>query len=300
MTQNSHGAPDTGPVARRRLLREPLVHFMAIGAILFGFYNLINDDRDTGNRIEVTDRKVAQLTQAWVSTWQRTPTAGELQSLIDGYIREEVLVREAFALGLDEDDVIIRRRLAQKMDFLTSDLSNASAPEDDKLLDYFTNHPELFVIPARVSFRQIYFNADQRGNATSADANALLAKLKNGTQVDPATQGDRFMLETRFTRATERQVARTFGGSFAAALFGLNSSGLNAPGWHGPLESGYGLHLVWVETYELARQPEFSSIRNDVLLAWQEAEQQRREAEAFEQLKARYEIVISTTGRPAA
>jgi len=275
-------------------LREPLVHFLAIGVALFALYGLVNDDVDgADNRIEITDGTIARLTDTWTKTWQRSPTDAELRNLIDGHIREEVLVREALALGLDTDDVIIRRRLAQKMEFLAEDLSRLTEPQDAELKRFFAANPELFREPARLSFRQIYFNADRRGATVAAEAETLLTALRAGEPVDLDSSGDRFMLDLNYELATEREVARAFGTRFAAALFATASNG-----WHGPLESGYGLHVVLVDARKPARLPEFSSVRKAVYTAWMDVEQRRMEQEIFERLKSRYEIVFTTTDGP--
>lgn len=271
------------------LFREPLVHFLLIGAALFVLYGLVSDDvPDSDDRIEITDGTVARLTEGWLKTWQRPPTEAELRGLIDGHIREEVLVREAFALGLDADDVIIRRRLAQKMEFITEDLGRMVEPQDSDLQQFYDEHPEMFREPARLSFRLIYFNTDSRADAAT-DAKRLLEALRAGQAVDPVTAGDRLMLDANYERVTERDVSRVLGTKFAAALFATKASG-----WQGPFESGYGLHLAEISDRRAARLPEFAAVREAVTAAWLDAEQRRMEQAVFERLKSRYEIVDLT------
>jgi len=276
-------------VSDTNIFREPLVHFLLIGAALFVLYGLVSDDvPESDDRIEITDGTVARLTEGWVKTWQRPPTEAELRGLIDGHIREEVLVREAFALGLDADDVIIRRRLAQKMEFITEDLGRMAEPQDSDLQSFFDEHPEMFREPARLSFLLIYFNTDSREDAAT-DARRLLEALRSGQAVDPDSAGDRLMLDANYELATERDISRVFGTKLAAALFATDTSG-----WQGPFESGYGLHLAEISDRRATRLPEFSAVREDVRAAWLDAEQKRMEQAVFERLKSRYEIVDLT------
>jgi len=271
-------------------IREPLVHFLLIGAALFVLNGLVSEDApESDNRIEVTDGTVARLTEGWVKTWQRPPTEAELRGLIDGHIREEVFVREALALGLDADDVIIRRRLAQKMEFITEDLGRLATPKDSDLQQFFEEHPELFREPARLSFRQIYFNIDSRADA-AADARSVLESLRAGKAIDPGSTGDRLMLDSNYELATERDISRMFGTQFAAALFAAE-----ATGWQGPFASGYGMHLAEILNRREARMPEFTAVHEAVKIAWLDAEQERTEKAVFERLKSRYEIMDLTS-----
>jgi peptidyl-prolyl cis-trans isomerase C len=271
-------------------IREPLVHFLLIGAALFVLYGLVNDDvLESDDRIEITDGTVERLTEGWKRTWQRPPTEAELRGLIDGYIREEVLVREAFALGLDADDIIIRRRLAQKMEFITEDLGRLAEPQDSDLQRFFDEHPEMFREPARLSFRLIYFNTDNRADAAT-DARRLLESLRSGQVIDLDSAGDRLMLDANYELATERNISRVFGAKLAAALFATETNG-----WQGPFESGYGLHLAKISDRRAARLPEFTAVHEAVMAAWLDAEQKRMEQAVFERLKSRYEIVYLTS-----
>lgn len=277
------------------ILREPLVHFLLIGAALFVLFGFVSEDETAGteSRIEITDGTVERLIAGWEKTWQRPPTEVELRGLVDGHIREEVFVREALALGLDADDVIIRRRLAQKMEFITEDLGRLVAPQESDLRRFFDENPDMFREPARLSFRLIYFNTDSRADA-AADARRLLETIRSGRVIDPDTAGDRLMLDSSYELVAERDVSRLFGSRFAAALFAAEGIG-----WQGPFESGYGLHLAEILDRRAARLPDFPVVRDDVRSAWLEAERKRVEQEVFERLKSRYEIVDLTREGPS-
>ena len=163
-----------------KLLREPLLIFLVLGALLFGLYTLVKDQSQGSSdalRIQVTAADVDQLSVRWQRQMGRPPRPEELQGLTDNFVREEVLVREALALGLDRDDTGIRRRLVQKMNFLVEDLALLNEPTDADLSDYFEQHPEIYRLPPRISFTHIYFSRDQRGDATKADAELALSQL---------------------------------------------------------------------------------------------------------------------------
>ncbi len=277
-------------VTRRSLLREPLLHFLAIGALLFVVYSIVSDgDRaDDELRIEIGAADIAYLEKVWQQQWRREPTAWELQRLIDDRIREEILYREAIALSLDADDTIIRRRLAQKMQFLAEDLASQVEPSDEQLLAFYNDNHDELTDPAQFSFTHIYFSRDQRGDKAAADAERVRRELLDRAVERAPEHGDRFMLESDFEALTERQVARLFGNEFAHEVFQLT------PGeWAGPLESGYGVHLVRISNTEPARLPEFEEVRSQVTNLYLDDLRRRTNEEVYKRLKSRYEIIIA-------
>jgi hypothetical protein len=243
-----------------RALREPLVHFLVIGLLLFVVFALVGEDRRAaGNRIEITDADIDQLVAIFRKQWQRPPDPQELQGLIDSRIREEVLYREALAMGLDKDDTIVRRRLAQKVEFLMGDVSGVTEPDDATLQAYYEKHAERYREPPRLGFTQIYFSTDRRGEQAATDANALLARLR-ATRTGPgqlADEGDPIMLPRVYVDARTDGIARDFGGTFAEEI-----SGLQAKQWQGPVVSGYGLHLVYIDSRKQARLPPLDQVRS--------------------------------------
>jgi len=272
-----------------RLLHEPLAHFLALGALMFLVYGLVSDDRagTATNRIEVDAGTIQRLGDSWAKQWQRQPTARELAGLIENHIREEVLYREAIAMGLDQDDTIIRRRLAQKMEFLSADLAMQVEPTDAQVQAFLAENRERFLEPARISFRHVYFNPDKRGQSAKTDAETLRAALEAADVGYSAVYGDRFMLDSEYTLASEREVAGLFGQQFATDIFMLD-----AGVWTGPIESGFGLHLVNISERVGARLPEFKDIRDKVRNEYLANQRAEVDEAVYQSLKGRYEISI--------
>jgi hypothetical protein len=211
------------PLANR-VLREPLVHFLAIGLFLFLLFALVNDEqRDSGNRIEITAADIEQFVAIFRKQWQRPPNAQELQSLIDSRVREEVLYREGLAMGLDKDDTIVRRRLAQKVEFLMGDVSGVTEPDDATLQAYYDENAERYREPPRLSFSHIYFNTDRRGEQAATDARALLERLRAASPrvTQAPDEGDPFMLPRVYVDKRTDEIARDFGRAFSQEITGL-------------------------------------------------------------------------------
>jgi hypothetical protein len=272
-----------------RLLKEPLLHFLGIGALLFAVYAWLNpqaagpDDRV----IEVTPGTVQRLEDAWTRQWRRPPDEGELAGLIEDHIREEVLYREAVALGLDRDDTIIRRRLAQKMEFLSEDLGTLTEPAETELRAFFAERADAFAAPARVSFEHVYFSPDRRGASAAADAELVLAEMRAAGTAEADDRGDRFLMQQRYAGLTARDAAQLFGSDFAARLFELP-----AESWQGPVESGFGWHLVRVTAREARRIPVFEEVRDEVRREFDYERQRAARQATYEALRSRYQIVI--------
>jgi peptidyl-prolyl cis-trans isomerase C len=266
-----------------RLLREPLIHFLAIGVVLFVAQRAA-PDRDA---ITVGAAEIAALQARWTQQRGRPPTVQELNGLIESRIREEVLYREALAMGLDRDDVIVRRRLAQKLEFLITDAAVGGAPDEAALRTFFEAKQERYAEPARRSFRHVYFSVDRRGDHAVADAESALAEL---TGVDPPSAsdlGDGFMLGHDFARLSETEVARQLGSRFASALFAIE-----ADGWQGPIRSGYGLHLVRIDAWIEARPAELEAVRSAVERDYLAERAREVDEQAYERLRARYEVMV--------
>lgn len=274
-------------------LREPLLHFLLIGAVLFLLYYLQNDPNDEdlaadNNRIVISEAHINRLVAMWEKQRQRPPTPSELEGLIEHRIHEEVLNREALSMGLDKDDSVIRRRLAQKMEFIFADITAQAKPTDIQLTEYLKANPEKFEIPGRISFMQIYFNADKRGEQAWKDADKLLVELAQpDSNIDTGSAGDVFMFGQQHDNQTEQNVARLFGDDFSKELFDLP-----VDSWQGPVSSSYGLHLVRIADRTPSTQPDLDAIRDKARVEW-EAEQRRQMNETFYQnLRQRYEIII--------
>jgi hypothetical protein len=274
-----------------KLLKEPLLQFLLLGACIYAAYGLFGapDDAASGQTVYISEARINSLSSAWEKRWNRPPTEAELVGLVRAYLREDMLSQEAVAMGLDVDDHVIRRRLAQKLEFLTNDVVQLKEPTKGELEAFFAENIERFQAPDQVTFVQVFFNPDKRGAATLDDATATLQQLQQAGEPDPATleAGDRLLLNNFYANATEYDVRRTMGSAFAEALMQLE------PGnWHGPVLSGFGTHLVYVYEFVEAPPPQLDDVRDAVLAEWQRAETEKFNAEFLDSLKARYEIVI--------
>ncbi len=269
----------------RKLLREPLVHFLILGAVLFLAFDLTQEkSQPRERRIVVTAGQVEQLAAQFSRTWMRSPTPSELDGLVERHVRSEIFYREALAMGLGQDDPYVRNRLALKLEVLLDDLSAEAEPADGELARFLEQHLERFAEPARLSFRQVYLDP-QRHPDPAAEVERLLELLRSGA--DPGALGDVSMLISGFDTATPEEIARQFGQDFAEALVGIEPGG-----WVGPVRSAFGVHLVRVTQRQPARQPALAEIRDAVLVEWRD--QRRREAkeQAYRRLRERYEVVM--------
>ena len=273
----------------KKWLREPLLHFLLIGALLFVIYGLQNDGiSDQSKRIVFTQADIDRLSLLWEKQRQRTPTQDELKGLIEQQIREQVLYREALAMGLDKNDSIVRRRLAQKVEFISADLAAMVEPTDDDLADYLTKHRDKFEIPGRISFVHIYLSTEKRGADSEEDASRMLIELeKVGSSADATRFGDAFMFGQEHTQVTDFDVERLFGKDFSRKLFSLPVGQ-----WQGPVISSYGLHLIHIENKTAASQPELVAVRDKVRNEWMNQQRKKVDKAFYNSLRQRYEIVI--------
>jgi len=279
----------------KRILKEPLLHFLLLGAALFIAYSLIAKPGSGGapGKINVTVGQIEHLAAGFAKTWQRPPTDAELKGLVDDWVREEIATREAVAMGLDKDDSVIRRRLRQKLEFVSDDIAAQTKPTDADLNAYLQAHPESFRVEPRITFSQVYLDPTKHGQHLARDAAQLLAKLQQaGGKVDTSTLGDSILLEHSFQSAPTGEVSRQFGEKFAAALAGL------APGqWQGPIESGYGVHLVYVNERTAARAPALAEVRDTVQREWVNAQRLDGNARFYQELLKRYTVTIEAVQR---
>jgi hypothetical protein len=272
----------------RRWFQEPLLHFLVLGAVLFAAYSVISDrTSDEPREIVVTRGRIEALATSFAVVWQRPPTTAELEGLIRDYIREEVFVREATALGLDRDDTVIRRRLRQKLEFISEDLAAPTEPGEDVLRAWLSAHPEDYRVESRFSFSQFYLDPQRRGGNLAGDAATLLARLRAAGNSDPGLQGDSLMLERNFEGVPASEVQEQFGEKFAASLSALE------PGqWQGPIESGYGVHLVRVHQRVEGRVPALEEVRDQVRRDWSHAERLKVNEKFYQGLLERYTVTI--------
>jgi len=271
----------------RAALREPLVHFLALGALLFLVFQWWGGGPGS-SRIVITPGQIDALVVGFTRTWQRPPTERELKGLIDDYVREEIAVREAMAAGLDRDDTVIRRRLRQKLEFVAEDTIDAAPVTDAELQAWLDAHPDQFRTEPEVSLRQVYVSVDRRGGSARGDAEALRARLTAaGPDAAIEALGDRLMLPQEFERAPRSEIARLFGDRFADAVLDIE------PGrWAGPVESGYGLHLVLVRDRVEGRLPSLDEVRPIVEREFLNDRRTRELDAMYDRLLERYRVTV--------
>lgn len=275
----------------RRILAEPLLHFLVLGALLFGLSSWLGTggaptagpDRQ---QVRLTASDLQWLVESWSKRWLRQPSQDELRGLVTDHLREELLSREARTLGLDRNDAYIRRRLAQKAEFLIQDASDAAEPAEADLIAFHAAFPALFSEGPWRSFRQVFFASAHRAQAAAA-----LADLRGGA--DPGTVGDRLSLEGAYADAEPAEVAKLFGDRFADEVFALTEGS-----WHGPIASGYGLHLVQVRSVRAGRLRPFAAVREQVRERWFDRQRCQAQERYFAELEKRYEIVADESVRP--
>ena len=273
-------------------LREPLLHFVLIGIAVFAVYAYMHRGRggvESSRQIVVSLDELQQMDTYFVSQWHRQPTPAEFQAMVEDKVREEVLYREGMAMGLDKDDTIVKRRMAQKMQFLAEDVAAAHEPSAAELKTWFEKNSSKFALPSRYSFRHLYFSPDKRG--TNAQDNAAKALTKIAGQPEDSklavSLADSFMFQDYYGDRTPEALAKEFGPQFAVALEKVK------PGsWQGPIESGYGWHLVFVDTIIPGRIPALEEIEPDVKTAWLGEQKATAWHKAYAEMRAKYAVLL--------
>lgn len=270
-----------------KLLREPLLHFLVLGALIFALYGWLNRDLPAGDEIVVTRGQQEHLVNVFTRTWQRPPTEDEFRGLVQDYIREEIAFREGVAMGFDEGDTVIRRRMRQKLELLTDEIVSISEPSDEDLQAFLDENQDRFRIEATFDLRHIFISRDRRGASAEADANALLDKLRSNPETDWTAMGDPLPIGDEFRDVRTGEVERQFGPRFVERILEVEQDR-----WVGPVESGFGLHLVRIENFVPARDASLDEVRQQITSEWFA---QRREAatdELYNRLAEHYTIEI--------
>lgn len=279
----------------RNLLREPLAHFLIAGAVILALSSLFGHSQLTGandKRIVVSAAEIGRLREIWTRQWGHPPDAQQLDNLIRDYIREEIYYREALASGLDKGDTIIRRRLVEKMEFLSQELVSGD-PSESELQRFFENNHQKYSLPAEVGFTHIYFSTSRRGTTALEDARAALARLTSSHLSSAeaaslaAALGDSFMLQMEYPPQTRDQIKNLFGDEFAAKVLDLE------PGkWAGPIRSTYGWHLVRVTEHVTPREPTLDEVRNQVAIDYKNQRLQSASENYYARLRQGYRVKI--------
>lgn len=274
----------------KRVLREPLLHFVVLGSLIFGFLADAEGPEAAvfEGRIVISSADVDRLALAWTQRRQRPPNEDELDGMISEAVRERVLYREALALGLDRDDVVIRRHLRQKYEFVTQDLAYDTDPDDATLRAYYSAHPDRYTRSATLSFSHILFSPDRRGETALADAEMALQDLQAAAEPQRADLlGDPTSLPAGFEGISDREVEAMFGPDFAAALLELQQGR-----WTGPIPSGYGLHLVWLSEKIPGERLAFEEVHQRVKDDWIYDQRVDANETIYQKLLERYEVVV--------
>jgi peptidyl-prolyl cis-trans isomerase C len=263
-----------------RWLREPVVHFVALGTAVFVGYAIWQEPQPT-DPLTADDAPIAQLRSDWNARTGAPPGSAEEKRLKEEWLEEEVLFRRALELGLDEHDTIVRRRLVQRMRFLIEDTTPIPEPDDLQLRAWIDAHPERYAEAARFSLDHVFFSRSKRGASLSTDAQRAAATLKAAP--DATVPGDPFPRGNHLDGDTRSAIARTFGAAFAE-----RASALPVGDWHGPFESSYGLHVVRVTRRIEEAPPSFDAARDRARADWSYEERKRRNQEAVEAIIRRY------------
>jgi hypothetical protein len=278
--------PERSTSSVHRWLREPLVHFLVLGALLFAAFEWWGQNGPGSSRIVITPGQVDAIAVGFARVWQRPPSEQEIKGLIDEHVREELATREAMTMGLDRDDTVIRRRLRQKFEFLVDDEVDTTPITDGELQQWLNDHPDQFRTDAEVAFRQVYVNPANRAAATERALQDLLARVRGGGPKAEAV-GDSTLLPSEVSRTTRSDVARQFGDAFADAV-------LTAPvgQWSGPITSGFGLHLVFVHERVDRRLPALDEVRPLVERELGADRRRRAMDRVYADLLGRYRVTI--------
>jgi parvulin-like peptidyl-prolyl isomerase len=272
----------------RRFFTEPFIQFLILGGLLFVLVYYIQQKTDKQSRnITIGNEQVNLMIVNYKSQTGNLPTKQQLDAMIDNYIKEEISYREAKKMGLDKDDEIIRRRLSQKFDFLQTDLKEEATPTEDDLEQFYKNNPALFQKEATVSFSHIYFTTDKSTDSIAKQrALQVLQQLQSTSLQRAPEKGDRFALQYDYTGQAAVDVQQNFGNTpMQKELF-------NAPvnTWAGPVQSGYGWHLIFVSKRDSTAAIPFASIKEEVKTKWMEAAKAAQNKKVFDQLNEKYII----------
>jgi peptidyl-prolyl cis-trans isomerase C len=272
----------------KKLLKEPLLHFVVLGTALFALNAWREGEKSVEAqqaRIEISEGTIAWLSEGFARQWHRAPDANELRGVVNDHIREELLHREALALGLDRNDTIVRRRMAQKIEFLTQDIAAAVEPDDAALRAFFDANAGRYAKAALVSFRHVFFSKERRGTRVDADAGEALNALRQGASDE--TVGDPFLREYAFANADADQIAAALGREFATAV-----AELPAGEWRGPVASSYGVHLVHISERTDSQPVAFEAVREAVARDFTEERRRAANGEFVAHLKTKYHISV--------
>lgn len=276
-----------------RFWREPLIHFFVLGLVVFSLHWFLEKKPETPEDpylVEVTSADIEWFRTMWNKRMGREPDVNELRGEVNQLIREQILSREAVSMGLDQGDTVVRRRLAQKMNYLFKDLSDIEEPADDELKAYLQNNRKKYEIPGTASLTHIYFNTDKRGEEEAREATRKLVeklKKKEGSIPDLSTLGDPFLLDSDYKNKDLVEIRGIFGQKFAEAVWSQK------PGtWHGPVASGYGVHAVYLHERSDARLPDYRDLKERLRSDWMGDKQRELSRRVYKELRGKYRVLL--------
>lgn len=277
----------------KRLFREPLVHFLLLGVLIFAGYEYASGGRESRpGTIIVTRGQIESLATGFVRARQRPPTQDELNALVRDYVRAELYAREAIALGLDKDDSVIRGRLRQKFEFISDTAAAETAPTDEQLRSYLSEHPNTFRTDQEITFKQICLDPERhRADLAAITANMLTSLQKRGAAADISQLGDSRLLDQQYDEVATSEISKQFGEGFASKLAEVPEGQ-----WAGPIDSGYGSHLVFVLRRTGGKPPVFEEVREAVRREWANAQRMETNEKLYEDLLKRYQVVVEPLG----
>jgi hypothetical protein len=268
----------------KKILKEPFLHFIIMGIALFFLYGLVNDKSNSKNNILINDFDVSSLIASWEMQWKRPPTEKELQNLINLKVKQEVFYLEALNMNLDHNDEIIKRRLAQKMKFLSNDIASIKEASDEELKQYFNDHSEKYLLPYSYSLYQITFSPDKRENNYN-DAAAILKQFPSANFIEMKDKGDQLPFSYFFNEITANELGLQLGSKFPEALIDKEMNR-----WIGPIPSGFGYHLVYITNIQEPRLPDFKTLRSKVVDDFEYDHQNEMNEMIYQELKKKYNI----------
>jgi hypothetical protein len=267
-------------------LKEPLLHFMLLGALIFVVYDMVSGQRSV-DEIFISVGQQDNLINTFSRTWQRPPTPEEFKGLLDDFVREEIAYREGASLGLDDNDIIIRRRMRQKLELLAEDVASLNKPSDEELKAYLDEYVEDYLIESRLSLRHIYFSPDRREDPVG-DATALLAELQTSSADLPIGEmGDPLPIPSEIDGLRLSEIGRLFGTVFSQQLEAVDSGE-----WLGPVESGFGFHLVYISERVQGTRPDLEQVRDAVQRDWFSLKRREAVDGMYQRLSENYQVEI--------
>lgn len=267
----------------KQIVKEPLVHFLLIGFAIFSVYALVNPSTTQDKRVVVDNGRIKNIIAMFEKKWHRAPSDAELQGLIDDYVLEEIYYRQAIEMGMDQNDVIVRRRLRQKMEFFTTSAAAMVEPEEEDLKQYLQQNADKYKADNRYSFEQVYISSDR----SPQELKHRLSETKQALMLGGSASSDRTLLPQSLSNASAFEVERIFGIGFSRKLDSLSMGT-----WSEPLQSGLGWHFIKLTQRKAGEMPALSQVRDAVMRDWVYEKSQTLRKELERKLRSEYPVVV--------